>query len=243
MLFKKPKTYITPGGEAPALYSQLISEPHLLIAGATGSGKSVLINSLIARLLMGSSPATAKLILIDPKKVELAALAKLPHCIGYADTAETAKIELTEAVNIMMSRYGDMRKRNLKNHDGDHIYIIIDEYADLMVQAKKSIEPLITRIVQLGRAANIHLIIATQRPTREVIAGAIRVNLDCKIALHTATAQDSRNIIEAKGAEALPRFGYGYILNPDGLNPYKLPDISDKLPGLINFWTSKNCIA
>ncbi len=243
MIFKRQKEYITPGGESPALYSQLINEPHVLIAGATGSGKSVLINSFVARLLMGASPASAKLILIDPKRVELAPLRSLPHCIGYANTAETAKIELIQAVDIMMRRYDEMSRQGVKNYAGAALYIIIDEYADLIVTSKKAIEPLITRIVQLGRAANVHLIVATQRPTREVIAGAIRVNLDCKIALHCATAQDSRNIIETKGAESLPRFGYGYILNPDGLQAVKIPAIDDKLPALVNYWTSKQCTA
>lgn len=242
MLFKK-KCYITPGGESPALYSDLITEPHILIAGATGSGKSVLINSFIARLLMSASPATAELILIDPKRVELAPLKRLPHTVEYAAETEAAKIALQNAVQTMIKRYEIMSARGLKKWDGGHIYIIIDEYADLMITAKKAIEPLIIRIAQLGRAANIHLIIATQRPTREIIAGAIRVNIDCKIALHTATAQDSRNIIETRGAESLPRFGYCYKLNPDGLNAAKVPDISDRLPALIDYWTSKKCIA
>lgn len=237
MFFKKV-TYQTPGGEAPALYGNLLKEPHILIAGATGSGKSVLINSLLARLLMGSSPATAQLILIDPKKVELSSLKKLPHCIGYADDEKTAVIQLDYAVRIMMKRYQEMQKNGLKKHTGAAIYVVIDEYADLIITAKKAVEPLITRLSQLGRAANIHLIVATQRPTRDIIAGAVRVNLDCKIALHCATAQDSRNILTQSGAERLPRFGQAYILNPDGINLVEIPAIDDKLPALVSYWNS-----
>lgn len=235
--------YITPGGNAPRLYSDLLyNEPHILIAGATGSGKSILINSLLARLLMSDSPVKSKLILIDPKKVELSPLEKLPHTLKYADEPDTAAAALDFAVNLMLFRYSEMKKQGIKKYNGAPVYIVIDEYADLIVTNRKQIEPLITRLVQLGRAANIHLIIATQRPTREIIAGAIRVNLDCKIALHTATAQDSRNIINQTGAESLPRFGFAYILNSDGLQMQPVIDISEQLPALVNFWTSKKCI-
>lgn len=241
-LLQKQTTYTAPGGEAPKIYGDILtSEPHILIAGATGSGKSVLVNSLLARLIMGKTPASAQLILIDPKRVELFPLRSLPHCIGYADTPQGAAFELSKAVNLMNARYTQMQAQGVKNYQGAAVYIIIDEYADLIVTAKKQVEPLITRLIQLGRAANIHLIIATQRPTREVISGAIRVNLDCKIALHCATAQDSRNILGQTGAETLPRFGYCYMLNSDGLNCWELPPIDDKLPALVRWWTSPEC--
>lgn len=239
---KKKKIWVTPGGQYPMVYEKILfSEPHVLIAGATGSGKSVLINSLLARLLMGASPAKAQLVLIDPKKVELNQLRRLPHCIGYADNETSASALLQSVVNVMMSRYVEMQDRGIKKYDGSDIYVIIDEYADLIVTNRKGIEPLVTRIVQLGRAANIHLIVATQRPTRDVISGAIRVNLDCKIALHTATAQDSRNIINQSGAETLPRFGNCFMLSSDGLSRYMLPPIDNILPDLISWWNSDRC--
>ena len=231
--------YITPGGNAPRLYSELIAEPHLLIAGATGSGKSTLINSLVARLLMTNSPATAQLILIDPKRVELFPLRRLPHCIRYADTIPATIQALTEAERELERRFKAMQKQGRKQSTEPHLYIIIDEYADLITTAAKAVTPIITRLVQLGRAGNIHLIIGTQRPTRDIIAGVIKVNLDCKIALHTATAQDSRNIIGANGAESLPRYGFGIITTPEGLTRSALPPI-DPAP-LVDYWTSRKC--
>lgn len=236
------KYYKAPGGRAPALYGELLNnESHILIAGATGSGKSVLINSIIARALMEHTPATLQFILIDPKKVELNALRRLPHTLYYADETNTAAAALRAAIGIMEGRYKELQRSGAKKYAGPQIYIIIDEYADLMVTGRKQIEPLITRLIQLGRAAGIHLIIGTQRPTREVISGAIRVNLDCKIALHTATAQDSRNIININGAEALPRYGHAYILNADGLKQQPLPPLDEALPALIQFWTGSKC--
>ena len=232
-----PRVWNTPGGTSPAIYSEILQETHILIAGATGSGKSVLINSLVARLLMTESPARARLILIDPKRVELSPLKKLPHCISYANDPETARAALEQAVGLMMMRYSEMEIQGVKKYTGEAVYIIIDEYADLIVTSKKEIVPLVTRLAQLGRAANIHLIVATQRPTAEVIAGAIRVNLDCKIALHTARAQDSRNIIGEKGAELLPRYGFGIMLNAEKMQQIALPPIDEQLPALIDFYT------
>ena len=190
---------------------------------------------------MTENPDRAKLILIDPKRVELHALQVLPHCIGYADTPQGATHQLTRAVELMEGRYKELQRDGLKKWTRGAVYVIIDEYADLMTTAKKEIEPLITRLVQLGRAADVHLIIATQRPTREVISGAIRVNLDCKIALHCATAQDSRNVIGTADAARLPRFGSCFILNADGLQGWRILPLDDKLPELVRWWTSSNC--
>lgn len=231
--------YITPGGNCPRIYSELTQENHILIAGCTGSGKSTFINSFISRLLMENSPARLELVLIDLKKVELYQYKRLPHCLSYSDTAPAAVNALNAVLIEIDKRFNEMRKQGRKTTARPHIYIVIDEFADLIITAKKQIEPLITRISQIGRAAGVHLIIGTQRPTREIITGCIKVNFDCKIALRTATAQDSRNIIGVNGAENLPRYGAGIIARPGGIACYELPIISPA--PLVDYWTSRKC--
>ena len=112
-----------------------------------------------------------------------------------------------------------MQKKHLKEYPGSHVYIIIDEFADLMTNYKKQTEITICRLALLGRAARIHLILATQRPTSDIINGKIKVNIDSRIALRCPTAQDSRNIININGAEKLPRYGSGYYLTPETMKP------------------------
>ena len=119
------------------------------------------------------------------------------------------------------------------------IYIIIDEFADLMTTQRKTVLPTLCRIAQLGRAAKIHLILATQRPTRDIVNGQIKVNIDCRVALRCPTAQDSRNIIGVKGAEMLPKIGYGLYLTPDTMQPIpvKIPFVPEnEIQNSMNKW-------
>ena len=136
-----------------------------------------------------------------------------------------------------------MQRQRIKKSNAADIYIIIDEYADLIIQAKKQVEPYIIRLSQLGRAANIHLILATQRPTRDIVTGAIKVNLDSRVALRCSTAQDSRNILDVKGAETLPRYGYAYYRTPEGLKLISIPMIDPKeLAERVKWWTNQKSI-
>lgn len=226
--------YTTPGGNIYDLYANMLDQPHMLIAGATGSGKSVLINGLIATMLY-SAPCEQQLILIDPKRVELREYRKLPHCIRYASEPEAIRDALTYAVDLMERRYRSMRRT--REYSGAHVYIFIDELADLLTTDKRAVTPLLARLTQLGRAARIHVIAATQRPTRDIINGQIAVNMDARIALRCPTAQDSRNIIHVPGAEALPRYGQAYYLTPEGLTLTPVPMISnDEREHLIEHW-------
>ena len=184
-----------------SLYYDMVQQPHLLIAGATGSGKSVLVNQLLHTLLSYSTPG---LILIDCKGVELSEYRSYQNTLCYADSPAQAVKSLEYAVDIMQSRYKQLQAAGLKKWTGADIYIIIDEFADLMTTSKKAVQPLIQRIAQLGRAAKVHLIVCTQCPLREIIPTAIKCNFDCRLALRTATRQDSRNIIDTPGAETLP---------------------------------------
>lgn len=212
------KQWITPGGMATVSCLDMLNQPHLLIAGSTGSGKSVLINSLMYTALY-KDPTTYNFIFIDPKRVELIQYKQLPHCIRYASEPDEIVAALNGAVELMESRYILMQSRLKKEWDGGHIFIIIDELADLMTTQKRETLPLLQRIAQLGRAAHLHLIAATQRPTKDIISGQIKVNMDSRLALRCPTAQDSRNIINIKGAETLPRYGYGYYLTPETMTP------------------------
>jgi len=236
------KLWRTPGGLASAVCLDMLEQSHLLIAGSTGSGKSVLVNSLIYTALY-KSPNRCQFILIDPKRVELIDYKPLPHTISYSSEISDILKALQYSIDVMEKRYKQMQRQRIKKSNAANIYIIIDEYADLIIQAKKQVEPYIIRLSQLGRAANIHLILATQRPTRDVITGAIKVNLDSRVALRCSTAQDSRNILDVKGAETLPRYGYAYYRTPEGLKLVSIP-ITDpeKIADRVKWWTDQKSI-
>ena len=236
------KLWRTPGGLASTVCLDMLKQPHLLIAGTTGSGKSVLINSLIYTALY-KSPNRCRFVLIDPKRVELVDYKSLPHTISYSSEIPDILKALQYSIELMEKRYKKMQRQRIKKSNAANIYIIIDEYADLIIQAKKEIERYIIRLSQLGRAANIHLILATQRPTRDVVTGAIKVNLDSRVALRCSTAQDSRNILDAKGAETLPRYGYGYYKTPEELKLISIPMTNPKeLAERVKWWTDQKSI-
>ena len=210
-----------------SIFGELDKMPHLLIAGATGSGKSVCVNSIITTLLLRSSPSEVKLLLIDPKKVEFTTYHDLPHLIGpvISDAAMAAK-SLKIIVNMMENRYDIFAKVGVRNisaynekvlaYPDEHlaimpwIVVIIDELADLMIVAGKDVEASIQRITQLARAAGIHLIVATQRPSTDVITGIIKANIPSRIAFAVTSNVDSRTILDYGGAEKL--LGYGDML-------------------------------
>ena len=220
----------------PYLSQDILKQPHTLIAGATGSGKSVLLNSIIYTLIQKN---TDKMLLIDPKRVELIQYAGLPQTLGYASEPQTIVNWLNYALWLMEERYKAMQRARVKTYSGEAIYIIIDEFADLMTTNRKQTLPTLCRLAQLGRAAKIHLILATQRPTRDIVNGQIKVNIDSRVALRCPTAQDSRNIIGVKGAETLPKTGTGFYLTPDTLHPIpvKIPFVPEnEIQNAINKW-------
>ncbi|NBG87619.1 DNA translocase FtsK [Isachenkonia alkalipeptolytica] len=202
--------------------------PHLLIAGATGSGKSVCINTLILSILYGAKPEEVKLILVDPKVVELNQYNGIPHLlIPVVTDPKKATTALSWAVDEMTKRYEQFAENGVKDIAGynekfpqdklPYIVIIIDELADLMLVAPGEVEDKICRIAQMARAAGIHLIIATQRPSVNVITGVIKANIPSRIAFSVASQVDSRTIIDTGGAEKL--LGKGDMLfQPIGAN-------------------------
>lgn len=230
------KTWNTPTWEFYPFYKDMLVQPHLLIAGATGSGKSVVINALLYTALY-NSPAQMQLILIDPKRVELVDYARLPHTLRYASEPGDMIAALQEAMDITERRYKEMQKNHEKKYTGAALYVVIDELADLMTTAKKQVQPLLQRLAQVGRAANVHIIAATQCPLATVIPTAIKVNFDARVALRTRSAQDSRNILGVTGCECLPRYGQGYYMRPEGTQLYSIPMYSDDdIRERVNYW-------
>lgn len=233
----------TPSGRIYNLYADMARQPHLLIAGATGSGKSVVERGIIHSLLF-HSPARVQLILIDPKRVELVQYKGLPHVIAYAADPSERLQALQAAVDIMEQRFAVMAKRGVRMYEGTDVYVIIDELADIMTTQKKVAVPLIQRLAQLGRAARVHLIACTQCPLRSVIPTEIACNMDARVGLRTRNAQDSRNILQQTGCEQLPRYGQGYYMTPEGTNKWAMPYVDEaELDRLVTWWTSRDCVA
>jgi len=236
-LFKRKHT---PGGQRPVIYGDIAKQTHVLIAGKTGAGKSVVINGVIYSLLIERFPEQAQFIFIDPKRVELSQYKNLPHCIMYASEPGEPEKALRTALYYIECRYKTMQKTGLKKYNGGDIYVIIDELADLMTTARKTVLPLLQRIAQIGRAAKVHIIAATQCPLSSIIPTEIKVNFDTIIGLKTATKQHSRNIIGLPGCETLPPYGYGYYITPSGLTLEKLTMIQENnLKSVVQYWTSR----
>ena len=213
--------------------ADLAKMPHLLVAGQTGSGKSVMINDILTSLLYRNTPSDLKLILVDPKTVELTPYNEIPHLLTPVITEPEKCISaLKWAVAEMERRYrtlAEQKKRNiaeynaLKNQEGmPYIVIVIDELADLMMMAARDVEALIVRIAQKARAVGIHLILATQRPSVDVITGLIKANVPARIAFTTASQVDSRTIIDQVGAEKLLGQGDMLLLTADMPKPKRV---------------------
>lgn len=236
--------WTTPECTNSKLYKDMLNQPHLMIAGATGSGKSVVINGLIYTALSsfpfdkGRGNATgAEFILIDPKRVELSQYKNLPHTIKYASEPQEMIDSLSFAMELTEKRYKSMQKVGERKYNGGHVYIFIDEFADLMTTQKRYVKPLIQRLAQIGRAANIHIILATQCPLNTVIPTEIKVNFDARVALRTRNAQDSRNILGRPGCELLPRYGQGYYMTPESTDLWYIPMISDSdIDNRVKWW-------
>ncbi len=216
--------------------ADLTRMPHLLIAGATNSGKSVCINSLLCSILMRATPQQVKLLLVDPKRVELSLFQHIPHLIApVAYDAKHAAGLLRWAIREMEGRYEQFAEKGVRNIVGfneqarlegleefPYIVIIIDELADLMMQAAAEFEASICRIAQLARATGIHLVVATQRPSVNVITGTIKANIPSRIAFAVASQVDSRTILDMNGAERLVGQGDMLYLPVDASKPSRI---------------------
>jgi DNA segregation ATPase FtsK/SpoIIIE, S-DNA-T family len=242
--------------------ADLASMPHVLIAGSTGSGKSVAINAMIMSLLFRTTPQQVRLILVDPKRVELGMYEGIPHLFTPIITEpKLAANALRNAVREMERRLKLLASRSVRNidqynklfegtmgslfDDGEpeeplpYIVIIIDELADLMMLDRSNVEESITRLAQMARAVGIHLILATQRPSVDVITGLIKANVPTRISFRLATKVDSRTILDTNGAEALLGRGDMLFLPPGTSRLMRLhaPYVSEKeTAAVVKFW-------
>ncbi len=244
--------------------SDLSKMPHLLVAGATGAGKSVGLNSILLSLLYTTYPEDMQLLLIDPKRIEMAVYADLPHLVHPVVTEmQHAKTALDWAVHEMDSRYAAMAKLGVRNILGynqklaafgadkpqdladlehmPYLVIIIDELADLMLTAAREVETSIVRLAQLARAAGIHMVLATQRPSVDVVTGLIKANFPCRISFQVSSKHDSRTILDTVGAEHL--LGKGDMLfKPSGGRIMRLhgPFVPDEeVQAVVEHWKSQ----
>jgi DNA segregation ATPase FtsK/SpoIIIE, S-DNA-T family len=200
-----------------AVFFDLADMPHLLVAGTTGSGKSVMLNSLLTSLLLSTDPRQVKMVLVDPKRVELTHFGRIPHLITPVVTdVKKAANALAWAVSEMERRYEVLEKTGARSLEGynvrgerpmPYVVIVIDELADLMMQAAVKVEDAVIRIAQKARAVGLHLVIATQRPSVDVITGMIKANIPSRIAFAVSSQVDSRVILDSVGAESLLGMG------------------------------------
>lgn len=243
------------GSGGDPIVADLRNLPHLLIAGATGSGKSVCINTLIVSLASQVSPERLRMLLIDPKRVELTPYNGLPHLIApvIVDT-EPAVRALKGIMAEMFRRYRRLEELAVRNIEGyhrhrnalepmPHLVVAVDELADLMMAASYEVEQTLTRLAQLGRATGIHLIVATQRPSVDVVTGLIKANFPSRIGFAVVSQVDSRTILDAAGAERLLGRGDMLFLSGDTPKPLRVQGayVSDgEIENLVDFWKSQN---
>ena len=220
-----------------SIFTRIDKTPHLLIAGSTGSGKSVCVNTIITSILLKNRPDKVKLIMIDPKMVELSIYDSIPHLLTsvVTDPIKAADV-LHKVVLEMENRYREFARARVRNMEGynkiaakdpdykelPYIVVIIDELADLMMVSSKEVEESIARIAQKARAAGIHMIIATQRPSVDVITGVIKTNIPSRIAFAVSSSIDSRTILDKSGAETLLGKGDMLYLSADSSKPVRI---------------------
>ena len=236
-----------------AVAADLAAMPHLLIAGTTGSGKSVCVNSIIASLLLQNTPNALRFVMVDPKRVELTYYNGIPHLLAPVVVELERVVPMLQWVlREMDQRYKRFAKEGVRNiqdfnrrmqqtsQDGLHyIVVVIDELADLMMMAPDETERVITRLAQLARATGIHLVIATQRPSVDVVTGLIKANFPARIAFAVASSVDSRVIIDQPGAERLLGRGDMLLQTPDAPAPLRMQGAymsETELMALIRFW-------
>lgn len=217
-------------------YADLAKMPHMLIAGATGSGKSIMINSFLTSLLFRNSPSDLKMILVDPKRVELGLYNDIPHLLTPVIVEPEKCISaLKWAVAEMERRYklcAEVGKRNIVEYNTaypdeamPYIVIVIDELADLMALAAQDVEALIVRLAQMARAIGIHLVLATQRPSVDIITGVIKANIPARMAFSVASQVDSRTILDQAGAEKLVGKGDMLFSSPEFIKPKRIQGV------------------
>ena len=232
-----------------AIATDLAQMPHLLIAGATGSGKSVCVNSIVACLLLNNSPNHLRMLMVDPKRVELTGYNGIPHLLTPVIVDLDKVVGTLQWVSREMDnryrRFSEAGARNIADYNQQadeklpYIVVVIDELADLMMMAPDEIERTVCRLAQMARATGIHLVIATQRPSVDVVTGLIKANFPARVAFAVASSTDSRVILDSTGAERLLGRGDMLLMTPETPQPQRLQGcyVSDReLRQLVEFW-------
>ena len=238
-----------------AMFADLTKMPHLLIAGATGSGKSVCLNAIISGLLMQHTPETLRLVLIDPKRVEMTAYASVPHLAFSEIITDLDRVlgTLQAVANEMDARYRKFQALGVRNIEGynekttgdplPYWVVVIDELADLMMTAPDQVQRLLVRLAQLARATGIHVIVATQRPSVDVITGLIKANFPTRIAFAVSSIVDSRTIIDGAGAEKLLGRGDMLYVPPGADKPRRIQGVfvsDNEIASVTDYWLADN---
>ncbi len=239
-----------------AVSADLATMPHLLIAGTTGSGKSVCINAIITCLVMSNQPEDLKLVMIDPKMVELVRWNGLPHLLGKVETDLDRIVGVlrwvTREMDSRYKKFAEAGRRNLADYNEEmvkrgedkmpYLVVLVDELADLMMMAPVEVEKTICRLAQMARATGIHLVLATQRPSTDVVTGLIKANFPARISFAVASSVDSRVILDSVGAETLLGKGDMLYLASDSGHTVRLQGcfVSDReMESIVQFWKDK----
>lgn len=241
------------GSGGQPVFADLAKMPHTLIAGSTGSGKSVCMNAIITGLLMSRSPAQVRMVMVDPKRVELTPYAGIPHLYTpVVVEADRAVATLKALIAEMMGRFRVLEKAGVKNivsfnersnEKMPYLVILVDELADLMLQAANEVERLLVRLAQLGRATGVHLVVATQRPSVDVVTGLIKANFPSRISFAVMSQIDSRTVLDATGGEKLLGRGDMLYLPIDKAKPERVQGafLSDtEIESTVRMWKAVN---
>lgn len=236
---KQKKVWNKPDGQYYEQYKDMFDGTHLLIAGTTGSGKSTLLNAILYTAVTAYAPNEVGFVLVDTKYVELSPWKHLPHTYEFIKHAKDVPSMLDDVIFHMECEYKRMEEQGIRKSRSKHLYVVIDEMADLMCSPyAKEIREKLQIVLQKGRAANIHIIACTQAPSRKVIPAEIVLNFTNRVALRCLSSIESRQILTVGGAEKIKGFGKGKYLSPkDGIVDVDIPLITeDEITQRILFW-------